>query len=89
MANQVATEFQVLVYGDGVSTTVSVDLLQSPVFSENSAVFINEFSLNHKLPSSIVMLGFTTASLSGNTVTFTFASAPTGETTVTGYFLFS
>jgi hypothetical protein len=88
MANHTAIEFQVLVYGDGVSTTQVIDLLNDPVTSEAGSIFINKFSLNHLVPTSVVMLGGVTASLSGTSLTITFPTAPTGATTATGYFLF-
>lgn len=93
MANKLLIRTDLLIEGDGSSTSLIVDLKNDPVLSTDTPQ-INSFNLGSNPPSSVVIVSFTpsgvtvTPSLSGSQLTLSFSGTFTGLQTLSMQFLF-
>ena len=90
MANLVFVAFRVDFFGDGVSTTLDVDLANHPIFFNefNGGIqqdLSNKFEANKPAPVAVGNLsGAASATISGSTVTFTLSAPVTGRSSISG-----
>jgi len=84
MAFQKAIQVSVNAFGDGTSTSYTIDLLSDPYLVDGSSTLVNWFAQDRKASSPTGILGPSglgvTVTLSGTVVTVTYDTAPAAGT---------